>query len=109
MNTIPNPDGWLDAFVILMVALIAAVPSWAALRNHRSLQQVKDQVINGHEGKPALRADMDSIREEIAGIRDEMRGGFAALRGDIGEERLARRAGDDAIRDELHRDDRPPL
>lgn len=96
-----NPDSWMDVFVLLSLAIIAAVPSWAALRNHRSLQQVKDQVVNGH--KTAMRADMDAMRDELGGMRDEMRGGFAAVRGDISEERLARRAGDDSIRDWIAR------
>ena len=110
MNQIPNPDNWMDVFTILVATAMLAVPSWLGIRNHKGISEVKKQneaivgqVINGHEGKPALRADMDAIREEITGMRDEMRGGFAALRGDISEERLARRAGDEAIRDELHR------
>jgi len=96
-----HPDSWMDVFVLLTLAVIATVPSWAALRNHRSLQQVKDQVVNGH--KTAMRADMDAIRDELGGMRDEMRGGFAAVRGDISEERLARRAGDDSIHDDIAR------
>ena len=96
-----HPDSWMDVFVLLALAVIGTVPSWAALRNHRSLQQVKDQVVNGH--KTAMRADMDAMRDELGGMRDEMRGGFAALRGDISEERLARRAGDDSVHDEIAR------
>ena len=96
-----HPDSWMDVFVLLTLAVIATVPSWAALRNHRSLQQVKDQVVNGH--KTAMRADMDAMRDELGGMRDEMRGGFAAVRGDISEERLARRAGDDSIHDDIAR------
>lgn len=110
MNTIPNPDNWMDVATILLVALIAAVPSWLALRSHKAVrdqagavEDIKAQVVNGHEGKPALRADIDMIREEIAGIRDELRGGFAALRGDIGEERATRRSEDAAIRDQIAR------
>lgn len=96
-----HPDSWMDVFVLLTLAVISSVPSWAALRNHRSLQQVKDQVVNGH--KTAMRADMDAMRDELGGMRDEMRGGFAAVRGDISEERLARRTGDDSIHDEIAR------
>lgn len=100
-----DAQNWLDivdhiwiGFVLLAVA---AVPSWFAARNHKSIQDVKNQVVNGHT--TPLRADLDAMRNEVVGIRDEMRGGFTALRGDLSEERLARRAGDAAIRDEMSR------
>ena len=115
MNGWFNPDSWLDLLSQVLLVIgglsIAVVPSWLATRrNHDAIKAVDakadaivGQVVNGHAGKPALRVDIDVIREELGGIRDEMRGGFAALRGDISEERLARRAGDDAIRDEIDR------
>lgn len=103
MNTIPNPDNWLDVATIIIVALIAAVPSWLAARNHRTIQAVKDQVVNGHA--TPMRVDIDLMREEIGGMRDEMRGGFAAMRNDLAEERNARRAGDEVLRDEINRRD----
>lgn len=103
MNTIPNPDNWLDVATIIIVALIAAVPSWLAARNHRTIQAVKNQVVNGHT--TPMRVDIDLMREEIGGMRDEMRGGFAAMRNDIAEERNARRAGDEVLRDEINRRD----
>lgn len=121
MNGWFNPDNWLDlASQILLVVgglAIAVVPSWLATRrNHDAIKAVDakadaivGQVVNGHAGKPALRVDIDVIREELSGIRDEMRGGFAALRGDISEERLARRAGDDASRDEIDRHHPPAV
>lgn len=115
MNGWFNPDNWLDlASQILLIfggLSIAVIPSWLATRrNHEAIQAVDrkaeaivGQVVNGHAGKPALRVDIDVIRDELAGMRDEMRGGFATLRADINEERRARRAGDDAIRDEIDR------
>lgn len=122
MNPIPNPDSWMDVLTILAVAGMAAVPSWAALRNHRGIKEMKaesqairENVINGHS--TPMRGDIDALAEQVAriaenqdraathldGLRDEVRGGFAALRGDMSEERLARRAGDDSIRDEINR------
>lgn len=101
MNTIPNPDSWMDVFTILMVSAIVAVPSWLAARNHKVVRAIKDQVVNGHA--TPMREDLDMLREEIAGLRDEVRGGFAALRGDIGEERATRRSEDAAIRDQIAR------
>lgn len=60
---------------------------------------ITGQVINDHTGKPVLREDVDKVIANTEGlpgalqaIRDEMRGGFAAVRGDLGEEREARRA-----------------
>lgn len=99
MNPIPNPDSWMDVFTILMVSAIVAVPSWLAARNHKVVRAIKDQVVNGHS--TPMREDIDLLRGEIAGLRDEVRGGFAAMRGDIGEERATRRAEDAAIRDQI--------
>ena len=101
MNTIPNPDNWMDVVTILVATAIVAVPSWLAARNHKVIKAVKDQVVNGHT--TPMREDIDLLRGEIAGLRDEVRGGFAALRGDIGEERATRRSEDAAIRDQIAR------
>ena len=101
MNPIPNPDSWMDVFTILMVSAIVAVPSWLAARNHKVVRAIKDQVVNGHV--TPMREDIDLLRGEIAGLRDEVRGGFAAMRGDIGEERATRRSEDAAIRDQIAR------
>lgn len=105
MNTIPDPENWLDVLTIIAVAIIAAVPSWLAARNHKTIQAVKDQVVNGHT--TPMRADIDLMREDLASMRDEMRGGFTAIRNDLNEERTARRSGDDMIRDEINRNRRP--
>lgn len=101
MNTIPNPDNWMDVVTILIATAIVAVPSWLAARNHRVIKAVKDQVVNGHQ--TPMRADLDVIKDDVAGLRDELRGGFNSIRADIAEERSARRAGDSAIRDEIAR------
>lgn len=115
---------WMDVIDHLLVALagiaVAAVPSWFAARNHRGIQEVRaenrvirENVINGHPNP--MRADMDAMdaklnrvienqartESSIDNIRDEMRGGFAAMRGDMSEERNTRRAEDAAIRDEI--------
>lgn len=122
----PAVDNWLDLlgnlWIGIVLVAVAAVPSWFALRNHRSIQEnsrvisdVRDQVVNGHT--TAMRSDIDSIREELAGVRRELgwlrtdvdglrneaRGGFDAFRGDITEERIQRRAGDQKLRDEIDR------
>lgn len=99
MNSIPNPDDWLDVITILVATAIVAIPSWLTARNHKLIKSVKDQVVNGHT--TPMRADLDVIKGDVAGLRDELRGGFADIRADLNEERAARRAGDATLRDEL--------
>lgn len=100
-----DPEGWVDlvdhAWYGLVLIAVAGVPAWIAARTHRAIQQVKEQVVNGH--RTPMRADMDLMRDDIAGMRDEMRGGFAALRGDLTEERATRRSEDLAIREKIAR------
>ena len=64
MTTIPNPDSWMDVATIIVVAMIAGLPAWLALRSHRevrkqgeSVEAIKGHVVNGHE-RP-MRADLD--------------------------------------------------
>jgi hypothetical protein len=105
----------------LVLIAVAAVPSWFAFRNHQSIQDnsrvindVRDQIVNGH--KTAMRSDIDSVREELAairtelswlrtdvdGLRNEARAGYDVMRGDITEERAARRSGDTALQKEIN-------
>ena len=71
MTTIPNPDGWLDAFVILAATAMVAIPSWFAARNHKSIKKVTDQVVNGHA--TPMRADLDSMKNTLDDIHTDMR------------------------------------
>lgn len=66
-----NPDSWMDVFVLLTLAAIAAVPSWAALRNHKSIKEVADSVNN----RPtALRDDLDKAISAIEALAHDVRG-----------------------------------
>lgn len=66
-----NPDSWMDVFVLLTLAVIAAVPSWAALRNHKSIKEVADSVNN----RPtALRDDLDKAISAIEALAHDVRG-----------------------------------
>ena len=100
-----DAQNWLDIldhiWIGLVLIAVAGIPSYFAARNHKGIQAVKNQVVNGHT--TPLRADLDAMRDNVCGIRDEMRGGFTAMRDDLTEERQARRAGDDAIREEIAR------
>lgn len=97
MNTIPDPENWLDVVTILAVALIAAVPSWLAHRNHQSIRDIKDQVVNGHKDAPPLRADLDRAIAAINDLADDVRG----LRKDLMAEEHHRRLQISDLRDEL--------
>lgn len=113
MNTIPNPDDWLDVVTIIIVTLIIAVPSWLTVRTNKAIKGVHDQVrvvreqvVNGHTSP--LRADVDGMKTDLSdarialsNLRDEVRGGFHSVRADLAEERAARRDGDVALRDEI--------
>ena len=37
MNTIPDPNSWMDVFTILAATAMVAIPSWFAARNHKSI------------------------------------------------------------------------
>lgn len=95
MNTIPDPENWLDVVTILAVALIAAVPSWLAHRNHKVVKDIKDQVVNGHE--QPMRFDLDRAISAIADLADDVRN----LRKDLMAEEDHRRVQISDLRDEI--------
>jgi len=111
MDTIPNPDSWMDVATILLVALIAAVPSWLALRSHKaveqqgsSVQEIRAQIVNGHGEARPLRADLDlvadavqNVRNAVGSLSDDLHG----LRADLREESDARRAHVGELRSDL--------
>lgn len=95
MNTIPNPDSWMDVATILTVALIAAVPSWLAARNHKTLRDVRSQVVNGHANP--MRMDLDRAIAAIDALGEDIR----LLRKDLMAEEDHRRLQISDLRDEL--------
>lgn len=95
MNTIPDPENWLDVITILAVAIIAAVPSWLAHRNHKTIRDIKDQVVNGHENP--MRFDLDRAIDAISALGDDVR----RLRKDLMAEEDHRRLQISDLRDEL--------
>jgi len=95
MNTIPDPENWLDVFTILAVALIAAVPSWLAHKNHKVVKDIKDQVVNGHENP--MRFDLDRAIAAIDALGEDVR----RLRKDLMAEEDHRRLQISDLRDEL--------
>lgn len=95
MNAIPDPENWLDVVTILAVALIAAVPSWLAARNHKVVKDIKDQVVNGHE--QPMRFDLDRAIDAINALGDDLR----RLRKDLMAEEDHRRLQIADLREEL--------
>lgn len=84
-----DPQNWLDfvdhVWIGLIMLAVAAVPSWFAARNHKSLNEVKDQVKNGHT--TPLRVDLDKALAAIEDLAHDVRG----LRSDLMAEEDRRR------------------
>jgi hypothetical protein len=97
MQQIPDPENWLDVLTILAVALIAAVPSWLAHRNHKVVNEIKGQVVNGHKDSPPLRADLDRAIAAIDALGEDVR----LLRKDLMAEEAHRRLQITDLREEL--------
>lgn len=98
MNTIPDPDSWMDVFTILAAVLMAAaIPSWFAARNHRSLNEVKNQVKNAHSTN--LRDDLDRAINGVEALSVDVRG----LRHDLALEEERRRKQISELREEIDR------
>lgn len=99
MNTIPNPDSWMDVATILIVAAMMSVPSWFAMKAHKSSEQVRNQVVNGHKDAPPLRADLDRAIASIEQLGQEVRG----IRQDMINEEDRRRTHIDELRQDVDR------
>lgn len=92
-----NPDGWLDGAILLALALITAVPSWMAHRNHKLAQDIKAQVVNGHKDAPPMRADLDRAIAAIDALANDVR----LLRRDLMAEEEHRRVQINDLRAEV--------
>ena len=92
-------ENWLDlvanAWIGVVVITVAAVPSWLAARNHKTLQAVKGSVINNHT--TPMREDVDRLTEAVDMIAKDVRG----LRTDLLAEEQHRRAQISDLREDL--------
>lgn len=80
-----------NIWIGLVVIAAAAVPSWLAARNHKTIKGIKEQVVNGHQ--TPMRADMDDMRTILDLIKDgmhELKTDIFDLRRDLREERHCR-------------------
>jgi hypothetical protein len=80
----------------LVVIGAAAIPSLLAARNHRSIRDIKDQVVNSHP-ETNLRDDVDRAIAAIESLGHDVRN----LRGDLMAEEDRRRVQIGDLRDEL--------
>jgi len=85
VQTIPEINGWLDAAVVIAVALIAGVPSWFAIKAHKTSTEVLHQTRNGHT--TPMRQDLDRAIESI----DRLGHDVSAIRRDLADEEDRRR------------------
>ena len=98
MNTIPDPNSWMDVFTILAATAMVAIPSWLAARNHRSLKKVSEDttrldknISNGHT--TPLRLDVDDILATLGYIRTDVqtvKSDLHDLRNELRDERKDR-------------------
>jgi len=86
VNSIPNPDNWMDVFTILAATAMVAIPSWFAHRNHKDLKEVVYQTKNNHDTN--LRDDVDRAITAVELLGHDFRG----LRQDLAAEEDRRRA-----------------
>lgn len=97
-------DNLLDlldhAWYGLVLLGVAGIPAYFANRNHKTLRQVRDQVINSHPvDGPNLRDDLDRVITAIEHLGTDVRG----LRSDLAEEESRRRDHIQELRDEVTR------
>lgn len=95
MNTLFNPDSWMDVFTILFTTLIVAIPSYFSVKAHKAAEVVKSQVVNGHTSP--MRADLDRA---IAAI-DDLSRNVNGLRRDLIDEEERRHRNIVELREEV--------
>lgn len=94
-----DAETWIDivdhVWIGFVVVAVAAVPSWFAARNHKSIKKVQDQVVNGHT--TPMRADLDDLADSVKSmsrnVRDDMqyiKSELSDIRSDLNTERKER-------------------
>ena len=99
-----NVDSWMDIIANLwigsVVMALAVIPGYmAARKNHRGIQDIKNQVVNGHADSPPLRTDLDRVIASLDALAKDVTG----LRRDIADEENRRRDQIAELRDEVDR------
>ena len=95
-----DAQNWLDIvdhiWIGLVVIFAAGVPSFLAARNHRSIVDIKTQVVNSHP-ETNLRDDVDRAIAAVESLSHDVR----SLRADLMAEEDRRRIQIGDLRDEL--------
>lgn len=95
-----DAENWIDIidhlWIGIVVILAAGIPSWLAARNHKSLREVRDQVVNSHP-ESNLRDDLDRAIAAIADLSQDVR----LLRKDLLAEESHRSLQISDLRDEI--------
>lgn len=86
-----------NLWIGMVVIAAAVIPSWFAARNHKSIKDIKDQVVNGHENP--MRFDLDRVIQAVDDLRHDVR----TLRKDLMAEEDHRRIQITDLRTELDR------
>lgn len=101
MNGWYDPDNLLDVLDHLLLALagiaVVSIPSWFAARNHRGINDIKNQVVNGHTSP--LRADLDRALHAIEALGRDV----AAIRHDLQLEQTSRHSQINDLREDVDR------
>lgn len=86
-----------NVWIGFVVIGAAAIPSWLAHRNHQTIRDIKDQVVNGHTSP--LRADLDKALSAIEALAQDVTG----LRKDLAMEEDRRRTQISDLADDVDR------
>jgi len=101
VNFPADASNWLDVLDHLLVVfgaiVLAAVPSFFAARNHKGIEEVKNQVKNAHTTN--LRDDIDRAINAVEALGHDVRG----IRTDLAAEEDRRRQQISELRDDVER------
>ena len=86
-----------NVWIGVVVILAAAVPSWLAARNHKSLTAIRDNVQNGHT--VPMRQDLDRALAAIEALANDI----TSLRKDLALEQASRANQVDDLRGDIDR------
>lgn len=89
-----------NLWIGLVLIAVAAIPSWLTHRSHKTIRDIKDQVVNSHPSTN-LRDDLDRAIAAIEHMAEEIRADVRGLRKDLMAEEDHRRLQISDLRDEL--------
>ena len=95
-----NLDLLMNVWIGLVLVAVAAIPSWLTHRSHKTIRDIKDQVVNSHPSTN-LRDDLDRAIAAIEHMAEEIRADVRALKKDLMAEEDHRRLQINDLREEL--------